>query len=546
MDRVTGRPFASRSEVLAPGALVATSQPLATQAGLDAMRRGGSAVDAAITANAVLGLVEPTGCGLGGDLFALVWSAGDRRLHGLNASGRSPRELTLEDLHARGLQRLPALGPLSVSVPGCVDGWWELHQRFGRLPWPDLFRPAIEYARGGFPVTEVIAAHWAASARRLGEFAGFAEVFLPGGRAPREGERFRNPHLARTLEELAEGGRDAFYLGRPAESIERYLREQEGHLRAADLAAHRSEWVEPISTSYRGVELWELPPNTQGFSALQILNLLEPYDVAGWGFGSPDHVHHFVEAKRLAFEDRARYCADPEFAALPVEELISKAYAERRRSGIDPVRAARHVGTGCSVLEGGGDTVYLCAADEERNLVSLIQSNFRGMGSGMTPPELGFVLQNRGELFDLAPGRPNTYAPGKRPFHTIIPAFLTRGGAPWAAFGVMGGATQPQAHAWVVMNLVDFGMNFQEAGDAPRVVHEGSSSPTGEEGGGVGRLFLESRIGQETVRELHRRGHRPAWSLDAFGGYQAVALEAEADVLHGASESRKDGHAAGY
>ncbi len=544
-DRITGRTWATRSEVLARHGMAATSQPLATQAALEVLKAGGSAVDAAIAANAVLGLVEPTGNGIGGDLFAIVWDAETKRLYGYNGSGRSPRSLSLEHLQSLGLERIPSHGPLPVSVPGAVDGWFALHERFGELSMKEVLAPAIGYAREGFPVTELIAHYWAISAPFLSRFPGFREQMTIDGRAPREGELWRNQNLARTLERLAEGGREAFYEGEVAQTISKYMEENGGFLSYEDLASHRGEWVEPVATSYRGVELWELPPNGQGIAALQILNVLEGFDVAAMGFGSADHVHAFVEAKKLAFEDRARFYADPDFSAAPVARLISKEYADERRALIDMERAAARYDAGNAALE-EGDTVYLCTADEAGNMVSLIQSNYRGMGSGMTPPGLGFVLQDRGELFDLEPGRANTYAPGKRPFHTIIPAFLTRGGEPWVAFGVMGGATQPQAHAQIVVNLVDFGMNLQEAGDAPRILHSGSSQPTGERMIDGGEVSLESGFDYATIRELVRRRHKLVWEVGPYGGYQAILRDPETGVLRGASESRKDGQAAGW
>ncbi len=544
-DRITGRTFATRSEVLATHGMVATSQPLATQAGLEILRAGGSAVDAAIAANAVLGLVEPTGCGIGGDLFAIVWDPAEERLVGLNASGRSPRSLTLEPLRGLDLEKIPSHGPLPVSVPGCVDGWFELHGRFGKLPMEEVLAPAIRYAREGAPITQLIAYYWARSVPILSPYPGFREQMTIDGRAPREGELWRNPNLADTLERIAREGRDVFYRGEIARRIADFMQAHGGFLSYEDLASHHSEWVEPVSTSYRGVELWELPPNGQGIAALQILNVLEGFDLAGAGFGSPDHVHWFVEAKKLAFEDRARFYADPDFVDVPVERLISKEYAAERRKLIDPERAAERYDAGNPALE-EGDTIYLCAADEAGQMVSLIQSNYRGMGSGMTPDGLGFVLQDRGELFDLTPGRANSYAPGKRPFHTIIPAFLTRDGEPWVAFGVMGGATQPQAHAQIVMNLVDFGMNLQEAGDAPRILHQGSSQPTGERMTGSGRVLLESGFPYETIRELVERRHSVGWAVGPYGGYQAILRDPATGVYHGASESRKDGQAAGY
>ena len=543
-DRITGKCFASRSEVVAQHGMAATSQPLATQAALDVLKQGGSAVDAAIAANAVQCLVEPVGCGLGGDLFAIVWDARAKKLAGLNASGRSPATLTLEEFQSREIRRIPSHGPLPVTVPGCVDGWFELHARFGKLPMAKVLAPAIAYAREGAPITELVAYYWARSKPLLEKFEGFSATFLPEGRAPRTGEVFKNPALAATLEALAKGGRDAFYRGEIARTIAAYMQRQGGFLSYEDMAAHRSEWIDPVSTSYRGHDVWELPPNGQGIAALQMLNVLEGYDLRALGFGSAQYVHLFVEAKKLAFEDRARFYADPEFAKLPTAELISKAYATERRKLIGD-RAAKSYPAGNPALE-QGDTICLSTADGEGNMVSLIQSNYRGMGSGMTPDGLGFVLQDRGELFDLTPGRMNSYAPKKRPFHTIIPAFVTKDGGPFMAFGVMGGATQPQGHVQILVNMLDFGMNTQEAGDAPRILHEGSSEPTGERMQDGGKVSLESGFDYEVVRELVKKGHVIGTNVGDYGGYQAIRWDPKQRVYFGASESRKDGQAAGY
>jgi|TARA_Y100000589_G_scaffold199959_1_gene188682 gamma-glutamyltranspeptidase/glutathione hydrolase len=541
-DRVTGAPFASRSEVIAQQGMVATSQPLATQVALDILKQGGSAVDAAIAANAMLGLVEPTGCGIGGDLFAIVWDAETKQLHGLNASGRSPAALKAEYFTEQGLTTIPSFGPLPVSVPGAVDGWFSLHEKFGRLPMTSILSPAIEYARRGYPVSEVVAYYWQMNVDRIGEYEGFADVFMPNGKAPTTGQIFKNPSLAATYEKIATGGRDAFYKGDIARIIGAYMKEQGGFLSYEDLAAHTSEWVTPVSTNYRGYDVWELPPNGQGIAALQILNILEQYDIEGMGFGSADYIHTFVEAKKLAFEDRAKYYADPSFNDIPVDALISKDYAQKRRALINPNKAAKRYDAG--VVE--GDTIYLTVADKDGNMVSLIQSNYRGMGSGMTPPELGFILQNRGELFTLAPNHFNTYEPKKRPFHTIIPAMVTRNNKPWLSFGVMGGATQPQMHAQIVVNLIDFGMNLQEAGDAPRFIHVGSSSPTGALMKDGGELSMETGFATEVRRTLYERGHQLSDKLGIYGGYQAILYDADKQVYFGASESRKDGQAAGY
>ncbi len=545
-DRITGREFATRSEVIARHGMAATSQPLATQVAIDVLKKGGNAIDAAIAANATLGLMEPTGNGIGGDLFAIVWINSEQKLYGLNASGRSPRSLTLEKLKQEIGDRdtIPALGPLPVSVPGCVDGWFELHDKFGQIPMTDVLQPAIEYAREGFPVSELIAYYWNASSG-LRRYPGFAETFLPNGKAPGKGEIFKNPMLANTLEKVALGGREAFYKGEIARTIDEFMKRNGGYLTYDDLAAHTSEWVEPVSVNYRGYELWELPPNGQGIAALQILGMLKGFDVRAMGFGSADYVHYFVEAKKLAFEDRARFYADPDFHKLPVAELISDAYSAQRRELIRPDRAANQYEAGNPALE-TGDTIYLTVADKDRNMVSLIQSNYRGMGSGMCPDGLGFCLQDRGELFDLTPGRFNSYEPGKRPFHTIIPAFVTKDGKPFMSFGVMGGATQPQGHVQIMINIVDFDMNLQEAGDAPRILHSGSSQPTGERMTDGGMVTLETGFEYEVIRELLGRGHRIGYNRGSYGGYQAIMYDSENDVYYGASESRKDGQAAGY
>jgi gamma-glutamyltranspeptidase/glutathione hydrolase len=546
--RPSGSLVPTRSEVIATQGMAATSHPLVSQIALDILKRGGTAVDAAIAANAAMGLMEPTGNGVGGDLFAIVWDAKTKKLHGLNASGRSPKSLSFEKLQAElarlSLKSIPPRGPLPVSVPGTVDGWFELHGRFGRIPMKELLQPAIDYARNGFPVTEVIAEGWARNAQLLKQYPNFAETFMPKGRAPVKGEVFRNPLLANTLAAIADGGRDAFYKGDIARRIEKYLQANGGYLTAADLAAHASEWVEPASTNYRGYDVWELPPNTQGIAALQMLNILEAYDLKSMGYGSADYLHLFVEAKKLAFEDRARFYADPAFARIPLQMLLSKEYAAKRRGLVTP-KAALEYAPDPAALE-QGDTIYMTVADAAGNMVSLIQSNYRGMGSGMTPDGCGFILQDRGELFSLTPGHANAYAPGKRPFHTIIPAFVTKDGKPWLSFGVMGGAMQPQGHAQILINLIDFGMNLQEAGDVPRVRHDGGSEPTGERMTDGGEIVLEQGHSAAVVKALEARGHRVKVANDGdFGGYQAILRNAEG-VYFGASESRKDGAAQGY
>jgi len=542
-DRITGKTFATRSEVIAKHGMAATSQPLATQVALDILKNGGNAIDAAIAANATLGLMEPTGNGMGGDIFAIIWDAKTQKLYGLNGSGRSPKSLTLDYFKENGYEKIPSHGPLPVSVPGCVDGWFEMHKKFGSMEMTEILQPAIDYAREGFPVSELIAYYWGHSVPFLSQFPNFKETFTIDGKAPKKGEIFKNPYLANTLEKIAKNGRDEFYKGSIAKEIARYIKEQGGFLSYEDLASHKSEWVEPISTNYRGYDVWELPPNGQGTAALQILNILEGYDIASMGFGSADYIHTFTEAKKLAFEDRAKYYSDPDFNDIPVDKLISKNYANDRRKLIHPDRAAKNYPAG--ELE-QGNTIYLTVADQEGNMVSLIQSNYRGMGSGMTPKGLGFILQDRGELFSLDKNHMNCYEPAKRPFHTIIPAFITKDGKPYMSFGVMGGSMQPQGHAQIVVNMIDFNMNLQEAGDAPRIRHGGSSQPTGEKMTDGGTLHLEAGIDYEVIRELTKKGHKIIFDVGGYGGYQAIMYDEKNGVFYGASESRKDGQAAGY
>ena len=544
-DRITGELFATRSEVLAQNGMVATSHPLATQIGLDILKDGGTAIDAAIAANAALGLMEPTGCGIGGDLFAIVWDGKTQKVYGLNASGRSPKSLTLAYFKEQGMDKIPSHGPLPVSVPGAVDGWFELHEKFGSKPMDEILAPAIQYAESGFPLTELIA--WYMQ-RTIPFFQGkgfpnIEETYMGqnGGKLINEGEVYKNPYLANTYRQIAKGGRNAFYKGKIAKTIADFIQDQGGFLSTEDLASHTSEWIDPVSINYRGYDVWELPPNGQGIAALQMLTILEGYDFSNIEFGSAEHLHLFTEAKKLAFEDRSKYYADMDFFDVPVEELISEEYAAKRRELI---------GERASTYEAGeisaGETIYMTVADQNGTMISLIQSNYRGMGSGMAPPELGFMLQDRGELFSLTEGQANTYEPGKRPFHTIIPAFISKGGKPFVSFGVMGGDFQPQGHSQIVMNLVDFGMNLQEAGDAPRWDHTGTSTPTGQPAKGRGEIRLESGISYETIRGLMDKGHKVGYSRGIYGGYQAIMWDEVNKVYKGASESRKDGQAAGY
>ncbi len=545
-DRLTGETFTTRSEILARNGMAATSQPLATQVALDILKKGGSAMDAAIAANAMLGLVEPASCGIGGDIFAIVWDAAEEKLYGFNGSGRAPQSLTIEYFMERKIKYVPLHGPLPVSVPGCVDGWFNLHQKFGKLPMKEVLQPAINYGREGFPISEVIAFEMDYGSEGMEGLPGFATTYLPNGRPPKKGEVFKNPDLSNTYEKIAKGGRDAFYKGDIARTIDAFMKKHQGFLSYKDLASHTSNWVEPVSTNYRGYDVWELPPNGQGTAALQMLNILEGFDIASMGFGSSDYLHVLTEAKKLAYEDRAKFYADPDFSKIPLTQLLSKEYAARRRALINPDKAANKYAAGDLEIE-SGNTTYLTVADKDGNMVSLIQSIYSEFASGMVPDGLGFVLQNRGQMFNVQDkNHANALEPGKRPFHTIIPAFITRDGKPMVSFGLMGGAVQPQGHVQIVVNLVDFGMNLQEAGDAPRMRHEGSSQPTGSVMTKGGMLNLESGFDYKIIRELRKKDHHITFGVGIYGGYQAIGVDLENKVYTGASESRKDGQAAGY
>ena len=540
-DRVTGEEFTSRSEVIAKNGMVATSHPLASQIGLQILKDGGNAIDAAIAANVALGLMEPTGNGIGGDLFVILWDAKTKKLYGLNASGPSPQNISIEYFTAKKLEKIPSYGPLPVSVPGAVDGWIKLHERFGKLPFEELFKPTIDYANNGFPLTETIAYYLELSSKRFKTYPNFKNVWMPNGIYLKKGDVFKNPKLANTLSDIATSKRSSFYEGDMAKIMSDFVISQGGFLSTNDLAQYHAEWVEPVSTNYRGYDVWELPPNGQGIAALQILNLLERYNINKMGLFSSEYIHHFVEAKKLAFADRAKYYADPDFNDIDIHYLISKEYADLRAKHINPLKSSISDNAG-SLKD--GDTIYLTTADKEGNMVSLIQSNYRGMGSGMVPPGLGFMIQNRGELFSLDKDHANSLVGGKRPFHTIIPAFITKDNKPFISFGVMGGATQPQAHAQIAINIIDFNLNLQEAGDAPRIVHTGSSQPTGEVMVNGGSLSLEKAFTETIIEELKTKGHIINYQPGIFGGYQAIMLKD--GVFYGASESRKDGHAVGY
>ncbi len=545
-DRPSGDPHQSRSTVIATGGMVATSQPLAATVGLDILKAGGNAVDAAIATNAMLGLVEPMSCGIGGDLFAIYWDAKTGTLHGLNASGRSPYAINRKVFADQQLDEIPLQGPLSWSVPGCVDGWFELHDRFGSKSFAEILAPSIEYGRNGFPVTEIIAGYWKGGEKAFADYPDSASTYLIDGRAPAEGDIFRNPNLARSYELIAKAGRDQFYRGSIAQRIVEFSDANGGYFSSKDFADHRSNWVDPVSSSYRGFDVWELPPNGQGIAVLEMLNILEGYDIASMGPLSPDYLHLFIEAKKLAFADRARFYSDPDFNDLPIKQLISKSYAEKQRSRIDVQKAAKDVEAGDPKLQ-HGDTVYLTVVDKDRNCCSLIQSNFHGFGSKVTPGDLGFVIQNRGALFALDENHLNRLEPHKRPFHTIIPAMVTKNGKPWLCFGVMGGDMQPQGHVQILVNLIDFGMNVQAAGDAPRIRHVGSQQPTGKPAEAGGTVNVESGIAEQAIRGLLDKGHKIARvKAGGFGGYQAIRIDWQRGTLHGATESRKDGVAVGY
>lgn len=541
-DRLSGRSFATRSEVLARNGMAATNHPIATQIAIEVLKKGGSAVDAAIAANAFLGLADPGMNGIGGDLFAIVWSAKDQKLYGLNASGKSPKNMTYDFLK-KEIEKGNSyrIGPWSVTTPGCVGGWVELHKKFGVLAFGDLLTPAINYAKAGIPVTSEVADNFNSVEEEFqkSDNPNFKKVYFVNDRFRRKGEIFKNPDLAHSLEIVAKEGRDGFYKGTIAKTIADHVKKQGGFLSNEDLEQNSPVWVEPISTNYRGYDVWELPPNGQGISVLQILNILEGVDFSKIQYGSAEHVHYFLEAKKLAYEDMAKYYGDPNFGAIPLKELLSKEYAASRKKLIDPFKAGAYL----PGMPMGDHTIYLTVADKDGNMVSLIESNSALFGSREVPDGLGFVLHNRGSGFVLEAGHINQYTPQKRPFHTLIPAFVTKDGKPFISFGVMGGDMQPQGHTQIIMNLIDFGMNLQEAGDAPRIFHEGTTARRGHVPG-IGDTYLESGFSYETIGGLLGRGHNIRMAKGSYGGYQAIMLKD--GVYYGASESRKDGHAAGY
>ena len=531
----------NRSTVVARHGMVCASQPLAAMAGIDILKAGGNCIDAAIATNAMLGLVEPASNGIGGDLFAIVWMEKDKKLYGLNASGRAPYAWNLEAAEALNLKSIPANSPLAWSVPGCVSGWEALSKRFGKLPLAKCLEPAIDTAREGFPLSPIISTHFT-----WPDFAvpHMAKVYHPDGKTPKYGDIFTNPLLAKRLEEIARDGAAAFYQGEIAERIVAKSNELGGKMSLQDLKDHTADWVEPLSTSYRGWDVWEIPPNGQGICVLQMLNLLEQFDIGALAPNSVEHAHLFIEAKKLAYEDRAVYYADPKFADVPVDWLISKDYAKKRAAQIDPKKANTEPRPGDPILD--KDTIYCCAADAEGNMISYIQSNYAGFGSRICPDECGFVIQNRGESFSLDPNHRNRLEPHKRPFHTIIPAFMTKDAQPVMAFGVMGGDFQPQGHTQIVMNMIDFGLAPQQAGEQPRIAHSGSSDPADGPATGGGKVELEKGFAPEVAAGLAAMGHTLTDSHGANGGYQAIWREDAPLRYFGGSDPRLDGMSIGY
>ena len=556
-DRPSGASFASRSAALGCSGAAGTAHPIATQVAIAMLKRGGSAADAAIAANACLGFMEPTSAGLGGDCYAMVWDPKQSKVVGMASSGKSPKALSLETARSRAKNGvLPRLGAVTVSTPGALDGWWMLHQRYGKLTWAELFQPAIDYCQNGAPVPQIIGYYikrnlvaFLKPDSGVEETANAMHTYAPGGKAPDEYDVFRNPDLARTYRIIAEGGRDAFYDGPIAKTIDAYFKRIGGWLSSEDMREHHGEWLDPLVTNYRGVDVYGIGANTQGLATLQMLNILEQFDLREMGFQSPAAIHVQAEAKRLAYEDRARYYADPHFAKIPVEWLNSKEYAKERAKLIRPDQILLPVHPGQAPSH--GDTTYFCVADNDGLMVSQIQSNFRGMGSGLVADGLGFMFQDRGELFSLQDGHPNLYAPGKRPFQTIIPGFASKNGVPWLAFGVMGGDMQPQGQTQIILNRVDYGLDVQAAGDSPRWHHEGSSQTMGEDLAGLGPkgvLRLEAGVPAETRKALIALGWPMGASDGGFGRYECIENRRQgADrVYAAASEMRADGTALAY
>ncbi len=562
-DRYSGAAWATRSPVLAQHGMAATEQPLASQIAIDILKQGGSAVDAAIAANAAIGLMQPVLNGIGGDCFAIVWDPKTEKLYGYNGSGRAAAGRDLDRMKSEvkaawekaskpDQPHIPPVGSLPVTVPGTVDAWGALHDKFGKLSLAADLAPAIGYARNGFPVTQLVALYWKANMAAferekalIEELDNARATYLIDGHPPAEGQIFRNPDLAQTLTMIAEGGRDAFYKGAIAHTIDAYFKRIGGDLRYQDLASHRGEWVNPIGVNYRGYDVFELPPNGQGGAVLEMLQVLKQFDLKAMGAGSAQALTAMLESKRLAYEDLAKWYADPAFVNVPIEALISDAYADERRKLISADTVNPNIGPGNPALH-EGDTIYLTTADSSGMMVSLIQSNYRGMGSGLVADHLGFMFQDRGELYSLEPAAANVYAPGKLPFHTIIPAFVMKDGQPFMSFGLMGGDMQPQGHVQILTDIIDFGMNVQEAGDAARWRHYGGAEPTGEPSTGVGTVEMESGFDPAVKAELAKRGYKIVPGKGNFGGYQAIMWDPKQRVYWGASEMRKDGEVAGY
>ena len=537
LQRPAAQVKAGRSVVRAQHGMVATSQPLASQVGLEVLKRGGNAVDAAIAMAAVLNVTEPMMTGVGGDMFAIVYWAKTKELKGLNASGRAPRALSLDYFAKNNIKRMPEFGMTSITVPGAFDGWTTLRDKYGTMKLADLLAPAIGYAENGFPVMEKAAEDWNAEVQKLKRTPAAASNYLIDGRAPRPGEIFRQPNLARTLRTIADGGRDAFYKGPIAKSIVDYMKDNGGFITMEDLAATKADWVEPISTNYRGYQVYELPPNGQGITALIALNILEGFDLGAMRSQPAQYYHTMIEAMKLAFADRNRYIADPTFSKVPVSELLSKDYAAKRRALIDPRKALDNPPPGDFNL--GSDTTYFTVVDKDGNAVSFINSLFDAFGSGVVGGDTGIVFQNRGSAFSLDPKHPNAIAPGKRPFHTLIPAMVMKDNQLFMSFGVMGGAIQAQGHVQVLVNLIDLKMGLQEAIDAPRYRFTSGRS-----------VLLEDELGSSVIEQLlsmgHVRGKPPGVLRSSMGGGQAIMIDPVSKTLMGASDQRKDGMALGY
>ena len=574
-DRYAGAPWASRSPVLAQHGMIASEQPLASQVGIDILKKGGSAVDAAIATSAMLCLTEPVLNGLGADAFVIVYDPKTHKLYGYNGSGWSPEDRSLAQMQAdvkaayaqagmKPSNQIPLFGPLPVTVPGIVDAWFALHAKFGKLPMREDLAPAIYYAQHGFPVTEVVAEYWQGNWRvfeknkaLIKDFANAQKVFLINSHAPRQGEIFRNPEMAHTLELIAQGGRDAFYKGVIAHTAADFFKRIGGGPGYADFADFHGQWVTPRSVNYRGYDVYELPPNGQGFATLQMLNVLNGFDLARMGVGSPDTLMAEIGAYRLAAADLSKWYADPRFYDVPVQGLLSQAYADQRRKLINLQHAAISIPPGNPLPyqtgvypSGSGDTTDFETADGDGMMVSMIESNYAGMGSGEVAPGLGFMFQDRGALYSLEPGSANVYAPRKRPFHTIIPAFVMKNDQPWLAFGVMGGYFQPQGQTQVLLNMIDFGMNVQEAGDAARWAYIGAPTPTGLPAvKGAGLVMLESGFAPDVAAALRKRGYKVVVTTHdkgSYGGYEAIQYDAKNHVYWGATEMRRDGEVTGY